>query len=369
MAGKQGRRGWGFLRRLPSGRFQASYIGPDLVRHHAPRTFTLKMDGERWLSDERRSIERGEWVAPSLRVAQTQAKAITVGEYARAWLEHRTLKHRTRVHYQALLDNQLEPLRKVPLKNLTPDAVRAWHAGLGAQHPAINSHAYGLLHNICGTAVTDGLIPANPCHIRSATKTTRKREPVILTVAEVAQLADTITERFKALVLIAAWCGTRYGETTELRRKDISADAAIITVSRGVTHRQGCRIDTPKSGKSRNVVVPPHIRADIKQHLAKHVGKGPEALLFPAARGGCHLDDKVFRNHFNAALKTVGRQGVTIHSLRHFTGTQTARVGNLVETMQRLGHSTVGASLLYQQIVSGRDAAVAEALSKLASET
>jgi hypothetical protein len=34
--------------------------------------------------------------------------------------------------------------------------------------------------------------------------------------------------------------------------------------------------------------------------------------------------------------------------------------------MGRLGHSTVQASLIYQQIVSGRDAEVAEALSKLA---
>jgi hypothetical protein len=34
--------------------------------------------------------------------------------------------------------------------------------------------------------------------------------------------------------------------------------------------------------------------------------------------------------------------------------------------MGRLGHSTVKASLIYQQIVSGRDVAVAEALSKLA---
>jgi hypothetical protein len=34
--------------------------------------------------------------------------------------------------------------------------------------------------------------------------------------------------------------------------------------------------------------------------------------------------------------------------------------------MARLGHSTVKASLIYQQIVSGRDAEVAEALSALA---
>ena len=139
----------------------------------------------------------------------------------------------------------------------------------------------------------------------------------------------------------------------------------MLFVSRAVTHRGGCRIDTPKSGKGRAVVVPPHIRDDLRHHLETNVPKDPEALLFWAARG-CHLNDKVFRDYFTPALASIGREGVRIHDLRHFAGTQTARVGNLVETMSRLGHSTVKASLMYQQIVSGRDVAVAEALSELA---
>jgi hypothetical protein len=56
MPGKTNRRGWGHIRRRPGGKFQASYIGPDLVRHCAPKTFTAKMDAEGWLRDERRTI-------------------------------------------------------------------------------------------------------------------------------------------------------------------------------------------------------------------------------------------------------------------------------------------------------------------------
>ena len=59
MAGKKGHRGWGRIRRLPSKRFQANYVGPDLVRHNAPTTFTTKMDAEAFLHAERRSIEQG----------------------------------------------------------------------------------------------------------------------------------------------------------------------------------------------------------------------------------------------------------------------------------------------------------------------
>ena len=93
---------------------------------------------------------------------------------------------------------------------------------------------------------------------------------------------------------------------------------------------------------------------------------------FPPARGGCHIRDRVFRDsYFDPALTKIGRDGEAkprpaIHDLRHFAGTNTARVGNLVETMGRLGHKTVGASLIYQTIAQGRDAEVAEALSKLA---
>ena len=191
-----------------------------------------------------------------------------------------------------------------------------------------------------------GLIPANPCPIPRAMKSPRRREPTVLTVAEVGHLAEKIEpKRFRALILIAAWCGLRWGELIELRRKDIGDGCETISVSRGVTHRSGCRIDSPRSGRGRMVLVPPHIRADIKHHLDTFVVKEPDAQLFPPVRGGCHLNDKVFTEHFNTSLAGIGREGVRIHDLRHFAGTQAARVGNLTEIMERLGHSTVSASL------------------------
>lgn len=374
MVGKAGHRGWGRIRRLPSGKYQASYER-DLVRHNAPATFSAKMDAEHWLSNERRSIERDEWIAPKLRVAERKAKAITLADYAATWIEHRNVKPRTRSMYNDLLRLHIkEPLGRLPLKNITPETIRAWYASLGTDYPRRNSHAYGVLHAICATAVADGLIVANPCNLPRVMNPPRKREPVILSVDEVARLADAIKPgRLRCLVLLSAWCGVRWGEVSELRRKDVDEDCEVLVVARGVTRRdREYRVDTPKSGKGRAVVVPPHIRSDLRAHLATNVAKDPEALLFPAARGG-HMNDRVFsREYFADALAAIGRDGVKrprpkVHDLRHFAGTQTARVGNLVETMGRLGHSTVKASLTYQAIVSGRDVEVAEALSELAA--
>ena len=284
------RRSWGKIRRLAhgSGRYQASYMGPDLQRHTAPYTFTTRMDAERWLSDEHRLLERDEWTPPKVRAAQKYQQGKTFHAYATGWLETRTLKPRTRQGYSELLDGPLTGLHKLPLSLLTAEVVRRWYAGLPADTPTRNSHAYQFMHTVLNTAVTDGLITANPCTIRGAMNTHAKRQAVILTPAEVAKLALAIQPgQLKALVLISAWCGLRYGEAIELRRKDISADCEVIRVARAVTHRNGCHIDTPKSGKGRTVIVPPHVVPDVRDHLAHHVGPDPEALLFTAPKS-CH---------------------------------------------------------------------------------
>jgi len=113
-------------------------------------------------------------------------------------------------------------------------------------------------------------------------------------------------------------------------------------------------------------MVPPHIQQDIRDHLALHVADDLDAQLFPA-RSACHYNERLFRDAFAEALKSVGiTKVVRIHDLRHFAGSQAARCGNLVETMQRLGHSTSKASLLYQHAASGRPREIAQQLSALA---
>jgi integrase len=372
MPGKKGHRGWGHIRRLPSSRrYQASYIGPDLGRHVAPTTYISRLDAEHWLASERRLIDRSEWSPPRLRTAALRAQSITLGQYAATWIEQRNIKPRSRSLYESLLRLHIEPtLGKVPLRYLSSDTVRTWYAKLGTTHTRRNAHAYGLLHSICATAVKDGLLQSNLCQIDRAMNTQRRREPVILEVAEVAALAEAITEQYKALVLLAAWCGLRWGEVIELRRRDVGVGCEVITISRGVTRdKDGYHIGTTKTGRVRTIVVPPHIRADVKHHLDVHTGKQADALLF-ANGAGKHLNDTVFRRgHFRPALKAIGREGVRVHDLRHFQGTMVARVGNLVESMARLGHSTPRASLMYQAVVSTRDAEIAEALSALATNT
>ncbi len=367
MAGKLGRRGWGFIRRRPGPKYQASYVGPDLVRYF--KTYSAKIDAEHWLTDERRMVERDEWVSPKKREAEVRAQHITLGEYGQTWIAERNVKPRTRIGYEALWENHIQkPLGRVALVHLTPETIRTWYHSLGSEHVRRNSHAYGLLHAVLATAVTDQLITANPANLSRAMNPATKRLPVILTVDEVADLTAAFKpDRLRALVLVLAWTGVRWGEAIELQRRDVAEGAKAIRVSRAVTHRnKECIVDVPKSGRGRTVITPPHVRADLLHHLDAYVGDDPKAQLFPAVRG-CHLNDRVFRDYLAPALKAINREDMRIHDLRHFAGTQAARVGNLPETMARLGHSTPKASLIYQGIASGRAEEVATALSKLAT--
>jgi hypothetical protein len=74
MSATKNHRGWGYLRKLPSKRWQASYIGPDGVRYNAPITFDEKIEAELWLGRERKIIKDtvlgGQpWTSPAARTA------------------------------------------------------------------------------------------------------------------------------------------------------------------------------------------------------------------------------------------------------------------------------------------------------------
>lgn len=392
MPGKNGHRGWGWIRKRSSGRFQASYVGPDNARHFAPTTFERKMDAEEWLASERRDIETAkaavrkgkttklEWVSPKIRELAVSAvfdADKTLEQFGTAWIEQRNVKPRTKAHYSSLLNKHISPkLGPIPVRQLNAATIRNWYATTLTNAPVMRSHAYQLLHAICKTAVADELLERNPCMIEGATAAKSDRKAVVPTIEQMAIIADKIEPKFKALVLIAAWCGLRFGEVIELRRKDFTEGCEVIKVARGVTHLtakqagsddQRCKVSTPKSGKRREVIVPARFRDDLQYHLDKFTGAYPDALLFAPVRGGCHVSDRVVRDAFRLACEPADVEGMRIHDLRHFHGHQTARVANLAETMARQGHSTQSAALRYIGQVSGRDLEIAAALDTLAT--
>jgi integrase len=380
MAKTARRRAFGQITRLPSGRYRARYTGPDTHLHNAPSTFDTIGDAEAWLTDERRLVSAGLWVSPGSRKAAGRDR-LTLGRYSEAWLRDRDLKPRTRQHYRSLLDHQLLPtFENVALGDITPESVRIWHALTGPSKPTLRAHAYALLRTILHTADGDGLIPSNPCRIRSAGSSRRVHKVRPLSLDELTQLVDAMPERQRAMTLLAAWCALRFGELAELRRKDVDLRAGIIRIRRGVVRVEGRTIvGTPKTDAgTRDVAIPPHLIPMLKAHINDHVEFGKDALLFPGAGGG-HLAPSTLYGRrptntragygFYAAREAAGRADLRWHDLRHTGAVLAASTGaSLAELMARLGHSTPGAAMRYQHAAQGRDLEIAKALSELVGD-
>lgn len=367
MAVKKRNAGSGTTRQLPSGRWQARFRGPDGVLRPAPVTFDTKLDASAWLKAQTSEVDRGTWLPPQERRAP---QVLTLRTYADTWLAGRDLKPRTRLLYRGLLDALVLPsLGDERLDRITPTTVRTWHGTLDAGTPTRRAHAYSLLRAIFTTAVADDLVPANPCRVRGAGSSKRASETRVATLSELEAIVEAMPVRYRPMVLLAAWCGLRFGELAELRRRDVELDAGVLRVHRAVTMRDGqVFVGEPKSAAGRRTVsIPPHLLPLLREHLDERTDGGRDALLFPAGHGG-HLAPTTLQNPWSKARAAAGRPDLRFHDLRHTGATLAAATGaTLAELMQRLGHSTSAAALRYQHAAADRDRAIAEALSGFAS--
>ena len=373
MANRKGTRsGFGSIRKLPSGRFQARYTGPDEAMHKAPFTFDTKKDAEGWLAKVRASILNETWMP----AGAAGSKLLTFGAWSEEWLRNRTLAERTRADYRALLDGHILPtFEKVPLKYVTAEAVDEWYGQTAVEHPTTRAHAYGLLRTILGTAVNRRHITYNPCHIRGAGNAKRVARIEPATLPELEALVGAMPDRYRLMVLLAAWCALRFGELTELRRSDVDTKRGVLKVRRGVVRVDGKTIvKPPKSGAGiRDVNIPPHLMPMVREHLLKYAEADPGAdrkggLLFPARSGG-HLAPSSLYRVFYRARKAAGRPDLRFHDLRHTGAVLAAATGaTLAELMARLGHSTQGAAMRYQHAAKGRDKEIARLLSAMVEQ-
>ncbi len=359
------RRGFGSIRALPSKRYQAAYTGPDGRRYKASTTFGARMDAEGWLSRRRSEITDGVWTPGST----AAPKVTTLGEYAESWLRRRDLKPRTRAHYGAILHHHILPtFDTMPIKNITPAAVADWHHDLAkTTGPTYRAHAYALLRTVCKTAVDEDELTVSPCRIRGAGSSRRVKKIQPASLPQLEELVAAMPEHLRVMTLLAAWCGLRFGELTELRRKDVDLKNGTLHVRRAIVRVGGeVIVGVPKSSAGvRDVAIPPHLLPALKEHLSDAMGSGRDALLFPA-QDGRHLPQSTLSGHFSKARQAAGRPDLRWHDLRHTGAVLAASTGaTLAELMARLGHSTPSAALRYQHAAQGRDAQIAAALSAL----
>lgn len=210
-------------------------------------------------------------------------------------------------------------------------------------------------------------------------KKTSRRQPVILTRAELMALMDRLEPLYKRVAMLQYGAGLRISEVVRVRIKDVDLERGVVTVRSG------------KGDKDRESIIPKCLKEDLTQQIdesrrywQQDRAAGVAGVYLPDALGRkmpraaekfpwhwlfCmdHLsrdsDTGVVRRHHlhektygEAVTRAAERAGilkrVTTHALRHSFATDLLRSGADIRTVQELlGHADVKTTEIYAHAV------------------
>jgi integrase len=371
---------FGSVRKLPSGRYQASYWHK-ATRHTAPDTFKTKGDAQAWLSSVETDIRRGAWVNP-------WASRQTVAYWAERWLATTVhLRATTKRGYEVALRTHVLPaFGDEPVSRVDQPAVRAWVAGLAQRGcaPGTIAGARKVLRLVLGTALEANALATNPCD-RVKVPRGPRQEMHFLSAEQVEALAGAVEypplrraghgakptgrhhfPEYAALIRFAAYSGLRAGEIAGLRVRRLDSLKGRVEVAETLTDVDGTLVSnaTTKSGKVRTVPIPRFIVEELAPLLS---GKSSGEYIFTSPEGGPLRHSNFYRRHFRPAVERAGLpDGVRFHDLRHtYAGFLIAEGAHPKAIMERMGHSSITVTLdRYGHLLPSLEEHLTEALNR-----
>ncbi len=363
-----GRRQFGRVRRLPSGRWQARYATMEGEQRTGPQTFATKAEASRFLAQIEVDLERGLVVDP--RLART-----TLREWSERFITTTMhLRPKTRASYASLLRTTILPaLGEKQVGRLRPIDVQEWVASMHARGLSASRirQGYRLLSQMMAAAEDSGLTVRTPCR-RIRLPRMEEHEPNILTREQVATLAAACRPPYDLLVEVLAYSGLRIGEALALRRESVDPLGGRLIVRESLSEANGqITFQAPKNHQQRAVTVPAFLLRRLRDHLDANVAADPRALLFVGATGEPMRHAGVMRRAWLPAVAATGLVGVTPHDLR---ATHASWVidegGSVMDAAARLGHAAGTVTTRhYARPMLGRDAEIAERLNRWADSS
>jgi integrase len=324
------------------------------------RTFTRKLDADRFLLSMEDSKLRGAYVDP-------KAGKASFGEWADEWLETTAaLQPSTRKDYRNLLRNHVRPAFGDLSLAAANDTllIRKWlarmqAAGLGAKRVR---KAHAVLRLILESAVEGKRLATNAAAGMKRLPKVERQEMHFLDARQIEALAEAIRGPYGVLIRFAAYSGVRPAELAALqvRRLDLLHGAARVIVA--TTEVDG-RLETgpTKTYEHRTVRLPRFLCEELAAYLAGRSHK-PEDLVFAAPQGGPLREGNFMRRHYrpavaaaNALLLEEARpgerpallpEGLRMYDLRHSCASLLIAKGASVKAVQKqLGHKSATMTL------------------------
>ncbi|WP_375426507.1 tyrosine-type recombinase/integrase [uncultured Friedmanniella sp.] len=303
------------------------------------------MDADRRRAEVEAELSNGSWLDP-------RRGEMKLEEWAVAWVETRhDLRATTWARLRVSMDRQVLPrFGSTALAAISNADVRSWvaemiAAGLSA---ATVRKAVFALRQCLSAAVADRRLMLNPASAvplpsESATS------PLFLSQAELERLVEKMPERYRALVLVGAYAGLRWGEAVGLTRRNVDVFRSRIIVESTAVEVAGKVMlgQAPKTKRSRRTIpVARSVMRRIDEHLTAFVDVGPGSLLFTASKGGPLFRGTFGRHVWHPAVAAAGLDGFTFHGLRHsFVAILVAAGCNVREVSEWAGHNSVAFTL------------------------
>jgi integrase len=365
-----------YIRKLPSGKWQATVRGPDGTRH----TFTdgLKTTVRKWASKQEALAARGEFRDPRL-------GQIKVGEWHGRVTRARGIEAVTKVKHASLWRTHCEPEWAAwPMAAVTRLEAQAWVDRLRATRRA--RHLGRPVQDGEDAPVLGAATVAAAVHLMSGLyRLAMCEHPPLVTVNPFADLelptiephsvdfyerdeaealyaaAGAIDARWRTLAELGMDVGLRPGEMFGLHGHRVDWLRGQLAVVDVMT-RQGLR-QYPKSRKSHRVVpVPP---ATLEGLSVLMTGRPRDALVFTAPGGG-PVDDVNFRNRvWQPAVAAAGIRRFPPRIMRHTAASWLVIDGvPLYDVQALLGHESFATTQRYAHLAPDAHSRVIESWSR-----
>ena len=352
------RRHFGSVRKLPSGRWQASYWYEG--RHHvAPRTYVSKADAQAWLTNADSQIARGTWAAPA-------AGRLTVDELAERWLASNPLKRVSSVERdRSILRHILPVLGPCRLAQVSrADLQKMVDRWVLRYSPSTVGRMASVLRALFSYAVDAELVARSPASGLRLPRTRLVERPV-LTADDLERLAKALGPDDAPMMWLGVIGGLRWAECAGLAVRDLDLLSSTVSV-RQQLGRDG-RLGPPKSeaGK-RRLAVPTWLVEDLSALLARRglTAVDADALVFVSSKGSDLRYQNWLRRYWRPACEAAGRPELHFHDLRSMSATVLVTNGVDIKTAQtRLGHASPAVTLaIYARATAEADRRAADAL-------
>jgi len=327
----------GFIEKR-NGRYRARYRDP--LGRQRSETFTRKADADRFLREMQVDIERGRWIDPT-------GADTPLADWAEEFLSlARRLSPSTQETYARDLRRYILPrFGTYRLGRLPADEIEAWlldEIADGLAPSSVHRH-YRTLRRVLQVAVEKERIPSNPCD-RVQPPRVPKREMAFLTWDQSVDLAEAVTDRYRALIYLAVDSGMRWSELVGLRRSKVDLHRRKVRVTEQLIRLEGgewLRKETKTAAGIRSITISSVTAEILADHLERYAEPGLDALVFTNQAGGPLLSSSFWQNHFKPALDRVGVR-CRFHDLRHTSVALAIAEGAHPKAVQtRMGHSSI----------------------------